>query len=105
MWVLIMPPTAVNVISKLKPHAYAKGNDYKTLDDDVTGNIHLEKKAVEESGGEIIFTDEIIFSSTQLLNDHFGVFPDETKRISAGTFRRNTAMSTSVEMVNSLKKT
>ena len=37
-------PTAVNVISKLKPHAYAKGNDYKNLDDDVTGNIHLEKR-------------------------------------------------------------
>ena len=47
-------PTAVNVISELKPHAYAKGNDYKNLDDDITGNIHLEKQAVEEGGGKII---------------------------------------------------
>jgi rfaE bifunctional protein kinase chain/domain/rfaE bifunctional protein nucleotidyltransferase chain/domain len=73
-------PTAVNVLLDLKPHAYAKGNDYKNLEDDVTGNIHLEKQAVEEGGGEIIFTDEITFSSTELLNDHFGVFPDKTKQ-------------------------
>ena len=73
-------PTAVNAISELKPHAYAKGSDYKNLDDDLTGNIHLEKKAVEEGGGEIIFTDEITFSSTELLNEHFGVFPEETRK-------------------------
>ena len=72
-------PTAVNVISKLKPHAYAKGSDYKNLDDDVTGNIYLEKKAVEDGGGEIVFTDEITFSSTQLLNNYFGVFTSEAK--------------------------
>ena len=73
-------PTAVNVISEIKPHSYAKGNDYKNLEDDVTGNIHLEKQAVEKGGGEIIFTDEITFSSTELLNDHFGVFPEKTKK-------------------------
>ena len=72
--------TAVNIISEIKPHAYAKGNDYKNLENDITGNIHLEKKAVQKSGGEIIFTDEITFSSTELLNDHFGVFPEETKK-------------------------
>jgi rfaE bifunctional protein nucleotidyltransferase chain/domain len=95
-------PTAVNVIFDLKPHAYAKGNDYKNLDGDVTGNIHLEKKAVEEGGGEIIFTDEITFSSTELLNDHFGVFPDETKQYLQKFSKKYNDVKI-IEMLNSLK--
>jgi len=72
-------PTAVNVISALKPYAYVKGPDYKNMDDDITGNIVDEKKAVEANGGKIIFTNDITFSSTNLLNEHFGVFPSQTK--------------------------
>ena len=71
--------TAVNVLSKVKPHAYVKGPDYKNMEDDITGNIHAEKKAVEAHGGKIVFTDDVTFSSTSLLNEHFGVFPTETK--------------------------
>lgn len=72
-------PTAVNVLSDVKPHAYVKGPDYKNMEDDLTGNIRAEKKAVEAHGGKIVFTDDITFSSTSLLNEHFGVFPPETK--------------------------
>jgi rfaE bifunctional protein nucleotidyltransferase chain/domain len=96
-------PTAVNVISDLKPHAYAKGNDYKNLEDDVTGNIHLEKQAVEEGGGEIIFTDEITFSSTELLNDHFGVFPDETKQYLQKFSKKYNDVKI-IEILNSLRQ-
>jgi rfaE bifunctional protein nucleotidyltransferase chain/domain len=71
--------TAVNVLSEIKPHAYVKGPDYKELGDDITGNILAEKNAVEAHGGQLIFTDDITFSSTSLLNEHFGVFPPETK--------------------------
>ncbi|MBT5548949.1 MAG: adenylyltransferase/cytidyltransferase family protein [Nitrospina sp.] len=72
-------PTAVNIIKKIKPAIYAKGSDYKNSSDDVTGNITLEKNAVEENGGKVIFTDDITFSSTSLLNEHFGVFSQETR--------------------------
>ena len=71
--------TAVNIIQKVKPAFYAKGSDYKIASDDVTGNITLEKNAVEENGGKLLFTDDITFSSTSLLNEHFGVFSQETK--------------------------
>jgi rfaE bifunctional protein nucleotidyltransferase chain/domain len=71
--------TAVNVLSEIKPHAYVKGPDYKNMEDDITGNIRAEKKAVEAHGGKIVFTDDITFSSTSLLNEHFGVFPPKTK--------------------------
>jgi len=72
-------PTAVNAITEIKPHAYVKGPDYKDMGNDITGNIYAEKKAVEDHGGKIVFTNDITFSSTSLLNEHFGVFPPETK--------------------------
>jgi len=70
---------AINAIGRLCPHVYAKGSDYRVTRDDVTGNIGREQRAVEACGGEIFFTDEITFSSSSLLNEHFGVFSDETR--------------------------
>lgn len=71
--------TAVNVINALKPTVYVKGGDYKNNTEDVTGNIYKEREAVESYGGEIIYTDDITFSSSKLLNDYFDVFTPETK--------------------------
>ncbi len=59
--------TATNVISLIKPHAYVKGKEYKNDKDDLTGNISLERDAVEQHGGELIFTEDITFSSSNLL--------------------------------------
>lgn len=72
--------TAVNVLSMVKPDAYVKGKDYKNAGDDLTGNIVREKEAVEKHGGELIFTEDITFSSSNLLNENFGIFPPETKK-------------------------
>ena len=66
--------TAINVISLLKPSLYVKGSDYADAATDLTGNIAHEVDAVREHGGEVHFTDEITFSSTSLLNNHFDVF-------------------------------
>lgn len=71
--------TAVDALHKIKPHVYAKGGEYRSHGDDVTGNIAREHEAVTAGGGEIFYTDELTFSSSSLLNEHFGVFPPETK--------------------------
>lgn len=71
--------TAVEAIRLIQPQVYAKGSEYRSHGDDVTGNIVLEINAVEEYGGEVMYTDEITFSSSSLLNEHFGVFPPETR--------------------------
>ena len=63
--------TPINLIKKLKPSFYIKGNDYKNLRKDITGNIYKEKKAVENGGGKLIFTDEIQFSSSRIINETF----------------------------------
>lgn len=70
-------PTAVETIKTLKPDIYAKGTDYANPDDDVTGGILLEKEALQNVGGEIKFTEEITFSSSNLLNKFFSVFSEE----------------------------
>ena len=47
------------VIRQIRPNIYAKGKEYK-------GRLP-EQKLVEELGGQVVFTDTIVFSSTALL--------------------------------------
>ena len=72
-------PTAVNCIKLLKPDIYVKGQDYKDKSKDVTGKIFEEEEAVTSIGGRIVFTNEITFSSSNLINEHMQVFPKETR--------------------------
>jgi rfaE bifunctional protein nucleotidyltransferase chain/domain len=72
-------PTAVDLLRRLRPAVYAKGGEYRNAADDITGGIAEERAIVEAGGGRIFFTDEITFSSSSLLNEHFGVFPPKTK--------------------------
>ena len=71
--------TAVEAIHEIRPSIYAKGSEYRSHSDDVTGNITREQTAVETHGGHIFYTDEITFSSSNLLNEHFGIFTQEIK--------------------------
>jgi rfaE bifunctional protein nucleotidyltransferase chain/domain len=96
-------PTAVNVLSEVKPHAYVKGPDYKNMEDDITGNIYAEKKAVEAHGGKIVFTEDVTFSSSSLLNEHFGVFPPETKSYLDSISRKYNDEDI-ISLIQSLKK-
>jgi rfaE bifunctional protein nucleotidyltransferase chain/domain len=63
--------SAVPIIEAVKPDVYVKGQDYRNLEEDITGKILLEKEAVEKLGGRLEFTEEITFSSTRLLNKFF----------------------------------
>jgi rfaE bifunctional protein nucleotidyltransferase chain/domain len=65
---------AIDAIESIRPSFYAKGMDYQNPDGDVTGKIVLERQAVEAHGGSVHFTDEIVPSSTELINRHFNVF-------------------------------
>ncbi len=62
--------TPINLIKKIKPNFYIKGNDYKKLNKDFTGNIYKEKKEVEVNGGKLVFTNEIEFSSSEIINNY-----------------------------------
>ena len=70
-------PTAVELISKIKPNVYVKGKDYVDLEDDLSGNILLEKEAVETHGGIIHFTSTEKFSSSNIITKKLSDLDDE----------------------------
>ncbi|MGP8217624.1 MAG: PfkB family carbohydrate kinase [Bacteroidia bacterium] len=64
-------PTAVEIIHIIKPDFYVKGQDYKDKEADLTKGIFAEEDAVKKEGGKLFFTEEITFSSSNLINSNF----------------------------------
>ena len=77
-------PTAIPAIEAIKPDYYVKGQDYKDSNQDISGGILKEKEAAEEYGGQLVFTEEIQFSSSTLLNQFFDSKDETTKNFLAG---------------------
>jgi rfaE bifunctional protein nucleotidyltransferase chain/domain len=74
-WVSIVEASdAVTALELIRPSIYVKGQEYANEEEDVTGKITLERRAVEAHGGRVHFTDQIVFSSTELINRHFNIF-------------------------------
>lgn len=96
-------PTAVETIHLLQPAVYVKGKDYIERSADVTGKIHEEERAILTVGGRIHFTQDITFSSTNLLNAHFDVFPVETATY-LRQFRKQYSAADVVSKLQALKR-
>lgn len=77
--VLNNEPTAVGAIYSVKPNIYVKGNEYQNAKDDLTGKIIDERQAVEKFGGSIHFTNEVTFSSSNLLNRFFNPLTEDAQ--------------------------
>lgn len=89
-WVAISPyPSAENVIDSIKPSVYVKGSDYANPEDDVTGKIKHECDAVEQHGGRVVFTRDITFSSSSLINEYMHVFDPELRHYLAEARQRD----------------
>jgi len=67
-------PDAIMALELIRPNSYVKGQDYKNPEGDVTGKIVAERDAVQRGGGELVFTEEIVYSSSALINQHMNVF-------------------------------
>lgn len=72
--------SAEDVIKVIKPDYYVKGPDYKVNSKDKTKKILLEKKIVEKFGGQIKYTDDQVFSSSNLINNSRYLFTEEQKK-------------------------
>lgn len=70
-------PTAVETIHLLKPDIYAKGDEYRAREQDLSGMIFEEERAIIAEGGRLHFTTDVTFSSSHLLNTRFDVFSPE----------------------------
>lgn len=71
--------TALDMIDLVQPEYYVKGKEYAVAEDDVTGKIVDEVERVRLYGGDVYYTDGIVFSSTRLLNNHFEAIPSVVK--------------------------
>ncbi len=71
-------PTAVEIIRLIQPDYFVKGQEFEGQED-VTGKLQQEMAALDEIDGEMRYTHDIVFSSTQMLNENFGVLPEELK--------------------------
>lgn len=69
-------PTAVGAIELLKPDFYVKGKEYSNFAYDVTGGIVDESDAIKSVGGSLVFTNDIVFSSSNLINKQ--AYPEDT---------------------------
>jgi rfaE bifunctional protein nucleotidyltransferase chain/domain len=66
-------PTAVPMIEAIRPSVYVKGSEYAEEEKDVTGKIVDERLAVERGNGRIVFTDDVVHSSSSLINQFMDI--------------------------------
>lgn len=69
-------PNAISVLSQIKPNYYVKDQEYKSKDNSFFKNFSLEKNFLKKINCKIKFTNEIKFSSSNLINLKFNNFDD-----------------------------
>ena len=70
-------PGAEHVIETVRPNFYLKGSEYSDEEGDVTGRIKTERLTVEKFGGEVLYTEDITFSSSNLSNRVLQLYPED----------------------------
>ena len=70
-------PTAEDLLRLLRPDFYAKGAEFRDLAKDRVGKIAGELAVLEEIKAEMVFTEDIVYSSSALINRHLSNLPDE----------------------------
>ncbi len=100
---IVEAPTAVEIIKLLKPNVYAKGLEYKSKEKDVTGKIYDEEEAITSVGGKLVFTDDITFSSSSLINNYLDVYPERTVKYLRAIAKRH-PLDTIINSIKALKK-
>jgi len=74
-------PTAVTSIKKIKPNIYCKGPDYQDHNRDISGQIKNEVNEVKKIRGKVVYTNDITFSSSKLLNQYGEIHSDKQKSL------------------------
>lgn len=102
-WVGINPAANADYLLRtIRPNVYVKGSDYENPEDDVTGNIDKEKNAVEEHGGKIVFTKDITFSSSALINEYLDVYDPSLRDYLIG-FKNSYGLNAITNLVDKVK--
>jgi rfaE bifunctional protein nucleotidyltransferase chain/domain len=95
-------PTAEETLRVLKPNYYVKGAEFRNLSDDTTGKIALESAVAKEVGTELVFIEDIVFSSSNLINQHLSVYPEELTQY-LNLLRQRFSPDQALEIVDRMK--
>lgn len=98
-------PDAISAIQKIRPSIYVKGSEYQDHAKDVTGKIAEEVLAVESLDGKIYYTDDIVFSSSSLINQYINpLSPQATEFIkNLKTHHSSEEILSQIEALSQLK--
>ena len=72
-------PTAVEAIRLIKPDFYVRGSDFKNRPIDISGINAKEEDVLKEVGATLFHTDDVYFSSSELINRYLTGFSDEVQ--------------------------
>ena len=95
--------SALPSITSIKPNFYIKGIEYKNFDKDISGKILIEEKEVNAHGGQLKFTDEIVWSSSSLINQFIDPL-DENIKSSLKNFKYKGGIDYFTKLVDKVKK-
>ncbi|CAA7613567.1 ADP-heptose synthase [Candidatus Terasakiella magnetica] len=95
-------PSAETVLDAIKPDIYVKGSDYENPEEDITGKITSERNVVERHGGRIVFTKDITFSSSSLINRYLDVY-DPPLRDCLASLRDRNALDGILDLIERIK--
>jgi len=70
--------TTTETLRLLRPDIYCKGAEYKQQQVDAATNMTPELNVASELGIEVEYTEDIVFSSSSLLNSHFSSHDTKT---------------------------
>lgn len=93
-------PTAEETLRLLRPDIYAKGAEFKALED-ATGKIGKEAAVIEEIGGKLEFVSDIVFSSSHLINRYLSNFSDSCQEY-LNLFRKRHSIAEITDRLDSL---
>lgn len=95
--------SAVPAILSIKPDYYIKGPDYKNRKKytNIPQKLAVEKEAVEKNGGKMVFTDDVVFSSSSLINTYLDSYPPKTQEY-LKKFKQKHTSGDIIEKLNNL---
>ena len=96
-------PTSEKIISIIKPNVYFKGPDYKDNRSDRTKNIYKEIASTKKFGGKVVYSSDVTFSSSNLINTHSNYFNKEQKNF-LKKISKKYPFDLIVDKINQLKK-
>jgi rfaE bifunctional protein nucleotidyltransferase chain/domain len=75
---------AEGIIREVRPDFFVKGDEYETSKLDVVDNMTSERAAVESVGGQVVFTHDQVFSSSEIINKVFSPLTPEVRSFIQG---------------------